>query len=89
LPTLAPNCERLVVVSGLPDAGSVLQVWRWNEGGRATLEWTFQPDSPWMPGVPVWTSATELRIPYESDDEPGTVRTLHARLYTDGWRLER
>jgi hypothetical protein len=89
IPVLAPNCERFVAVAGLPDAGSVLQVWRWNEGGRASLEWAYQPDVAWTPGIPTWRSATQWRLPYESDDEPGTTRTLAARLYTDGWRVDR
>jgi hypothetical protein len=89
VPILSPECGRMVVVSGLPDAGSVLQVWRWNENGRASQEWSYQPDSPWTPGTVVWKNTTQISMPYTSEDDPGTLRTLKARLYTDAWRVER
>lgn len=89
VPILSPECGRLAAVAGLPDAGSVLQVWRWNENGRASLEWSHQPDSPWTPGTVTWKNTTQISVPYTSDDDPGTLRTLKARLYTDGWRVEK
>ena len=89
VPILSPECGRLAVVAGLPDAGSVLQVWRWNENGRASLEWSYQPDSPGTPGTVVWKNTTQISVPYTGEEEPGTLRTLKARLYTDGWRVEK
>ena len=88
VPILSDDCGRLAVVSGLPDAGSLLQIWRWNENNRASLEWGYQPDSPWTPGTIVWKNTTQLSVPYTTEDDPGTRRTLVARLYTDGWRVE-
>jgi hypothetical protein len=89
VPVLAPDCGRLAVVSGLPYGGSVLQIWRWNEPGRASLEWGYQPDAQWTTGAVSWTSPTQLSLPFTDEDEPGTSRTLIARLYTDGWRREK
>jgi hypothetical protein len=88
VPVLAPDCERLAVVSGLPFAGSVLQIWRVNETGRAILEWGHQPDTDWTPGVVVWKSPVLLELPHTTENDPGTRRTLVVRLYTDGWRVE-
>jgi hypothetical protein len=88
VPVLAPDCQRLAVASGLPFAGSVLQIWRLNETGRAILEWGHQPDTEWTPGVVVWKSPVLFELPYATGDDPGTRRTLVSRLYTDGWRIE-
>jgi len=88
VPVLAPDCRRLAVASGLPFAGSVLQVWRLNETGRVVLEWGHQPDSEWTPGVVVWKSPVLLELPYTTADDPGTRRSLVSRLYTDGWHVE-
>jgi hypothetical protein len=88
VPILADDCGRMAIASGLPHANSVLQIWRWNEGGRATLEWGYQPDSPWTPGTVVWKNTTQLSLPYVTEDDPGTRRTFTARLYSDGWRVE-
>lgn len=89
LPILAPDCERLLTVSGGPDAGSVLQIWRLAETGRAALEWSYEPDELWVPGAPGWKSPTLISLPYATDADPQTRRTLTARLYTDGWHVER
>jgi hypothetical protein len=88
VPVLAPDCQRLTVVSGLPFAGSVLQIWRLNETGRAILEWGHQPDTDWTPGVVVWKSPVLFELPYTTENDPGTRRVLVVRLYTDGWRVE-
>lgn len=88
LPILAPDCERLLTVSGGPDAGSVLQIWRLADTGRAALEWSYEPDEPWLPGAPAWKSPTLLSLPYATEADPQTRQTLTARLYTDGWRVE-
>ncbi len=88
VPVLSPDCGRLAVASGGPSAGSLLQIWRVAETGRAGLEWGYEPESPWSPGLVAWQTTTELRVPYTLDDDPQTKRTLKARLYTDGWRVE-
>jgi len=88
VPVLAPDCERLTVASGLPFAGSVLQIWRLSETGRAILEWGHQPDTDWTPGVAVWKSPVRIELPYTAENDPGTRRVLVVRLSTDGWRVE-
>jgi hypothetical protein len=88
VPVLAPDCGRLAVVSGLPYAESVLQIWRLNDTGRLTLEFGHQPDTAWTAGAPAWKDTTRLELPHATEDDPQTRRTLKVRLYTDGWRVE-
>jgi hypothetical protein len=88
VPVLAPDCGRLAVASGGPSAGSLLQIWRATETGRAGLEWGYEPESPWTPGPVAWKTSTELNVPYTTEDDPLTRRTVKMRLYTDGWRVE-
>ncbi len=88
VPLLAPDCGRFAVASGSPGGPSVLQIWRLAETGRVALEWTYQPDEPWTAGVPSWQGPTRLHLPYGENEDPQTRRTLHVRLYTDGWRIE-
>lgn len=87
VPILSPDCGRLAVASG-QTGGSLLQIWRATETGRATLEWGYEPDSPWVPGIVAWKTTTELSVPYTTEDDPQTRRSLKARLYTDGWKVE-
>lgn len=88
VPVLAPDCARLAVVSGLPAAGSVLQIWRLTDTARPAVEWGYQPDEEWMPGIVSWTDSVRLEVPYTLDTDPQTRRKLKVRLYTDGWRVE-
>jgi hypothetical protein len=86
VPVLAPDCGRLAVTSGLPAQGSVLQVWRANGQRAASLEWAYEPETPWTPGLTVWKSPTQLSVPFTTEEDPDTSRHFEARLYTDGWR---
>ncbi len=88
VPLLAPDCGRLAVAGGSPGGASILQIWRLADTGRVALEWAHQPEELWTAGVPSWQGTTRLHLPYGQDDDPQTRRTLHVRLYTDGWRIE-
>jgi len=88
VPVLSPDCGRVAIASGLPYGTSVLQIWRAAETGRAGLEWGYEPDGPWTPGPATWKTSVELSVPYTTEDDPQTRRTLKVRLYTDGWRVE-
>lgn len=88
VPVLSPDCQRLAVTAGVPADQSFLQVWRLQDTGKLSLESGYEPDTPWSPGLPIWESTVQLSVRYTSEDDPGTVRRVRARLFTDGWRIE-